>query len=71
MSSFRLEGVYPIVATPFRDDGAPDLDDLAKLVDWIVAAGVDGIVFPALRQGRAFTCLSHGQCPTTRGDASQ
>jgi 4-hydroxy-tetrahydrodipicolinate synthase len=44
----RLEGVYPIVATPFRDDGSPDLSDLAHLVDFIVAAGVDGIVFPGV-----------------------
>jgi len=43
-----LEGVYPIVATPFRDDGSPDLGDLAKLVDFIVGAGVDGIVFPGV-----------------------
>ena len=43
-----LEGVYPIVATPFRDDGSPDLADLARLVDFIVGAGVDGIVFPGV-----------------------
>jgi len=43
-----LEGVFPIVATPFRDDGSPDLGDLARLVDFIVGAGVDGIVFPGV-----------------------
>ena len=43
-----LEGVFPIVATPFRDDGSPDLADLARLVDFIVGAGVDGIVFPGV-----------------------
>jgi len=48
MTAPRLEGVYPIVATPFRPDGAPDLADLARLVDWIVRAGVDGIVFPGV-----------------------
>ena len=48
MSNARLEGVYPIVATPFRNDGAPDLDDLKRLVDFIVGAGVDGIVFPGV-----------------------
>jgi len=46
--ALRLEGVYPIVATPFRDNGAPDLDDLERLVGWIVGAGVDGIVFPGV-----------------------
>jgi 4-hydroxy-tetrahydrodipicolinate synthase len=48
MTPVRLEGVFPIVATPFRDDGAPDLDDLARLVAFIVDAGVDGIVFPGV-----------------------
>lgn len=47
-TSARLEGVFPIVATPFRPDGLPDLRDLARLVDFIVAAGVDGIVFPGV-----------------------
>jgi 4-hydroxy-tetrahydrodipicolinate synthase len=44
----RLEGVFPIVATPFRDDGAADIADLRRLVDFIVAAGVDGVVFPGV-----------------------
>ena len=48
VSATRLEGVYPIVATPFRDDGAADLGDLRALVDFIVRAGVDGIVFPGV-----------------------
>lgn len=48
MTTPRLEGVYPIVATPFRPDGAPDMGDLARLVDWIVRAGADGIVFPGV-----------------------
>jgi 4-hydroxy-tetrahydrodipicolinate synthase len=44
----RLEGVYPIVATPFRADGAPDLEDLRRLIDFLVGAGVDGVVFPGV-----------------------
>jgi 4-hydroxy-tetrahydrodipicolinate synthase len=44
----RLSGVYPIVATPFARDGAPDLADLARLVDFLVGAGVDGVVFPGV-----------------------
>ncbi len=43
-----LSGVYPILATPFRADGAPDERDLARLVDFIVAARADGIVFPGV-----------------------
>ena len=48
MQEPRLEGVYPIVATPFRSDGAPDVEDLRRLVEFIVAAGVDGVVFPGV-----------------------
>lgn len=43
-----LRGVYPILATPFRDDGSVDEADLGRLVDFIVAAGADGIVFPGV-----------------------
>ena len=43
-----LAGVYPILATPFRADGTPDEGDLARLIDFIVAARADGIVFPGV-----------------------
>ena len=48
MTTARLEGVFPIVATPFREDGAPDTADLVSLVGFIVTSGVDGIVFPGV-----------------------
>ncbi|MDH5286660.1 MAG: dihydrodipicolinate synthase family protein [Betaproteobacteria bacterium] len=44
----RLTGVYPIVATPFRDDGSCDREDLARVVRFIVDAGADGVVFPGV-----------------------
>jgi 4-hydroxy-tetrahydrodipicolinate synthase len=43
-----LGGVLPIVATPFRADGAPDEGDLARVVEFIVSAGADGLVFPGV-----------------------
>jgi len=43
-----LSGVFPIVAMPFRADGSPDLRDLAAVVEFIVAAGADGVVFPGV-----------------------
>ena len=43
-----LVGVYPILATPFRPDGPADEDDLARLIDFIIAAKADGIVFPGI-----------------------
>jgi 4-hydroxy-tetrahydrodipicolinate synthase len=47
-SSPALAGVYPILATPFRADAKVDEPDLRRLVDFIVAAGVDGLVFPGV-----------------------
>jgi 4-hydroxy-tetrahydrodipicolinate synthase len=47
-SAKLLSGVLPIVATPFRNDGAPDEADLARVVDFIVSAGADGLVFPGV-----------------------
>ena len=43
-----LSGVYPILATPFRADGSVDERDLARLIEFIVAAGADGLVFPGV-----------------------
>jgi 4-hydroxy-tetrahydrodipicolinate synthase len=39
--SFR--GVHPIVPTPFLADGAVDLESVDRLIDHLVAAGVDGV----------------------------
>ena len=44
----RLEGVFPIVATPFREDGSADVADLRRVVEFVVEAGVDGVVFPGV-----------------------
>ena len=43
-----LNGVFPIVATPFRADGSPAPAELARVVDFIIAADADGIVFPGV-----------------------
>ena len=47
-SPATLAGVFPIVATPFRADRSPDVGDLARVVDFIVSAGADGLVFPGV-----------------------
>lgn len=41
-------GIFPIVATPYRDDGSVDLDTLAEEVRFLDRAGVHGIVWPQL-----------------------
>ncbi|MEO8536379.1 MAG: dihydrodipicolinate synthase family protein [Betaproteobacteria bacterium] len=47
-TSTTLSGVFPILATPFGHDRAPDERDVGRLVDFIVASGADGIVFPGV-----------------------
>lgn len=39
----KLEGVYPILNTTFRDDGSLDLDSQARLVRHLLEAGAHGI----------------------------
>jgi dihydrodipicolinate synthase/N-acetylneuraminate lyase len=39
----RLEGVLPIVHTPFAENGDVDGPSLAREIDWIFAAGADGL----------------------------
>lgn len=41
--SEQTKGVYVIAATPFRDDGALDLESTDALVDFYLKSGVDGV----------------------------
>jgi 4-hydroxy-tetrahydrodipicolinate synthase len=43
-----LRGVFPVLPTPFTEAGAPDPDALARLVDFAIEAGADGIVYPGM-----------------------
>lgn len=43
-----FRGIYPIVATPYKDDGSVDLETLAEEVRFLDRAGVHGIVWPQL-----------------------
>jgi len=43
MTSARLEGVFPILVTPFDEKGRIDEDSLARLVEFNLAAGVHGL----------------------------
>lgn len=49
-SSIRtpLTGVYPILPTIFSDDGQIDVEGTRNVMEYILAAGADGIVYPGL-----------------------
>ncbi len=38
-----MHGVYPILETPFQEDGATDEETLRRLKDFNIAAGVHGL----------------------------
>ena len=38
-----LTGVVPVVPTIFHDDETVDLDGTARVVDYLIDAGVDGL----------------------------
>ena len=40
----KFEGIYTPVVTPYRDDASIDYDRLAEIVDFLVDAGVQGII---------------------------
>ncbi len=44
----RLRGVFPVLPTPFDDGGQVDPAALARLVDFAVEAGADGVVYPGM-----------------------
>jgi 4-hydroxy-tetrahydrodipicolinate synthase len=54
-----FEGTWTAIVTPFRPDGALDLDALTELVEWQIESGVDGIV-PCGSTGESAT-LSHAE----------
>lgn len=43
MPSTTMQGVYPILVTPFHPDGSIDRDSLQSLIDFNLAAGVHGL----------------------------
>ncbi len=44
----KLQGVLPVVPTPFAASGAPDLDSLRRLTDHAVRAGAAALVYPGV-----------------------
>jgi len=41
-----LQGMLPVLPTPFTDAGTVDPEAMAGIVDFAIASGVDGVVFP-------------------------
>ncbi|WP_066587911.1 dihydrodipicolinate synthase family protein [Sphingomonas pruni] len=48
MSQSSLGGVFPVLPTIFDDHGEIDRDGMRSVVDYVVASGADGLVFPGL-----------------------
>lgn len=44
----RIEGIVPILPTPFHDDGAIDEQGMRRVVGYVLAAGANGVAFPAM-----------------------
>ena len=53
------EGTFTAMVTPFRRDGALDLDAFSDLIEWQIESGVDGLV-PCGSTGESAT-LSHAE----------
>ena len=43
-----LAGSFPVLPTPFRDDGTIDDADFLSVIDFAVAARSDGVVYPGV-----------------------
>ena len=51
-----LNGIYPIVPTPFLDNGAVDYSSIRRLIDFMAAKKVHGLaVMGALGEGHKLT----------------
>ena len=43
-----LNGVFPVLPTPFHEDGTPDAESLARLVQYLIQSGVQGMTYPGV-----------------------
>lgn len=43
-----LRGTFPVLCTPFCDVGTIDRDDFDRLIDFVIASGADGCVYPGV-----------------------
>lgn len=43
-----IEGIVPILPTPFSSDGAVDFDGLRRVTTYVLEAGAHGVAFPAV-----------------------
>ena len=49
MATFSpIAGVFPVLPTPFDDQGRPDVPSLRKLVEYLIRCGVDGLTYPGV-----------------------
>jgi 4-hydroxy-tetrahydrodipicolinate synthase len=48
MTQSSLGGVFPVLPTVFTESGDIDGDGMRSVVDYVVASGADGLVFPGL-----------------------
>lgn len=47
-SRYVLDGIVPILQTPFAADGMPDVESLRRLMDHVIQAGAAGMIYPAV-----------------------
>jgi dihydrodipicolinate synthase/N-acetylneuraminate lyase len=59
MSQGAFRGVFTIPSTPFREDGEIDVAAFRRIVDFCVACGAHGLVFPV--NASEFTALSDAE----------
>jgi len=57
ISRSRLAGVLPVLPTPFSPDGAIDAAAMHRIVDFAIAAGAHGFVFPGVASEFNFLSL--------------
>lgn len=46
--TIKLAGAFPVLPTPFRPDGAIDEADFLAVIEFALAAGADGLVYPGV-----------------------
>ena len=47
LAAAQIGGVFPLLCTPYSEDGSLDCDTLSKEAAFVADCGADGIIWPA------------------------
>ena len=48
MGQTTLQGILPVLPTPFKEDGSVDISAMERVTQFCIDSGANGLVFPGV-----------------------